>query len=482
VQDIVSIGDTLWISTSKGLSMSSDAGLSWENFYQKDPFSTEGIYAIGYDKYNGTVWVSTGHEIDIQGGPTPVGTGLHYTTDNGISWTSIPQPIDSSYDSSLVYGINNGVDLPKVRALPVTVPEQNVTYDIGFTPGTVWITSWASGLRKSTDMGKSWERILLPPDYLNSLKPTDTVKFSLQVQSGKFGPEHYNNLLLFSVISTNDSTIYAGSAGGINKSTDNGISWQKFNHQNQDNPIGGNWVVGFKFNQLTNTLWAVTWPADDPNEYYSISSTNDGGNTWNTFLKGEKVYNFGIKGKDVIAPSDDGPFRSSDGGNSWILPNSIYDKESGISFSLKSFYAAASNANHIWLGSSQGLSEITETGNQMWMGDWKLFVASRPLASETQAYVFPNPFSPNIDQNLIFKYSTGGRAASVTIRIYDFGMNYVRTIIQNAQRNLNGTTDVEPVFWNGKDDGGNIVPNGVYFYSIVLNNDKKMYGKILVVK
>ena len=49
----------------------------------------------------------------------------------------------------------------------------------------------------------------------------------------------------------------------------------------------------------------------------------------------------------------------------------------------------------------------------------------------------------------------------MTIRIYDFGMNYVRTIIQNAPRNFNIDSGIEPVTWNGKDDGGNIVPNGI---------------------
>ena len=479
VQDIVTVGDTIWIVTAKGLNMSTDNGNSWKSFYDTETFGTEGVYTIGYDKYDKTFWASTGHNIDFQGEPLPKGTGLHYTTDNGNTWTSIPQPVDSIYDSLLVYGINNGVDLPEVHALPITPTEQNVTYDIAFTPGTIWITSWSSGLRRSTDMGKTWQRVLLPPDYLNSLKPTDTVKFSLIPQRGKEG---YLNYLAFSVVSVNDSTIYAGTVDGINKSNDSGISWQKFNNENQNGKISGNWVKALGFNSLTNSLWAATWRSEGNSEFNGISFTKDGGNTWNVFLKGENVWNFGFKGKDVIAATDDGPFRSSNEGESWILPDSIYDKNTGVSFSLNSFYAAASNGNMVWLGSDQGLAKIAESSDQMWVGNWKLFVASRAVSSGIKAYVYPNPFSPNVDEKLIFKYSTDGKEASVTIRIYDFGMNYVRTIIQNAPRNFNIDSGIEPVTWNGKDDGGNIVPNGVYFYCIDLNNGKKLYGKILVIK
>jgi hypothetical protein len=479
VEDIVALGDTIWIVTARGLNMSTDNGNSWKSFYESETFGTEGVYTIGYDKYNKTFWASTGHTIDFQGSPIPKGTGLHYTTDNGNKWTSIPQPVDSTYDSLFVYGINNGVDLPEVHALPIVVTEQNVTYDIAFTRGAVWITSWSSGLRKSTDMGKTWQRVLLPPDYLNSIKPTDTVKFSLTPQRGDEG---YLNYLAFSVSAVDDSTIFAGTVDGINRSTDNGISWQKFNNKNQNGNISGNWVKALNYNGSTNTLWAATWRAEDNSEFNGVSFTSDGGNTWNVSLKDQNIWNFGFKGKDVIAAGDNGPFRSSNEGRSWILPTSIYDKNTGVSFSVNSFYAAASSGNSVWLGSSQGLAKITETGSQMWIGDWKLFVASQAVSGGTQAYVYPNPFSPQIDEKLIFKYSTNGKETPVTIRIYDFGMNYVRTLIQNAPRNFNTDSGIEPVTWNGKDDGGNMVPNGVYFYSIDLNNGSKYFGKILVVK
>ena len=79
-----------------------------------------------------------------------------------------------------MYGIN------RLRALPVTVAEQNLTYDFAFTPGAVWITSWAGGLRRSTDMGQTWQRMVLPPDDMDSINPDDTLDFCYAASAGNY--------------------------------------------------------------------------------------------------------------------------------------------------------------------------------------------------------------------------------------------------------------------------------------------------------
>ena len=60
---------------------------------------------------------------------------------------------------------------------------------------------------------------------------------------------------------------YVGSAGGINKSTDNGISWKKFTHKNQTFPISGNFVVALSYNKYDNTIWGATWSHRYNNEF-----------------------------------------------------------------------------------------------------------------------------------------------------------------------------------------------------------------------
>ncbi len=466
ISDMITIGDTIWVGTGNGLSVSYDNGENWKNFYATAVFGDHSISAMCY--YKGTMWVATATTTTDNGQSYPQGTGLKYTTDAGNTWNSIPQPTDSQSDTIITYGIN------ELNAVPVTTTIQNLTYDIAVTNGTVWTASFAGGLRKSTDMGQTWQRVVLPPDYLNSIKPTDSLYFCVSPVPGNICSEGYLNYRVFSLANAGDSIIYVGTADGINKSTDDGQSWTKFNHQNQEYPISGNFVVALSYNNSNNSLWAATWRAEEASEYYAVSWTTDQGDTWQTTLNNQQTHNFGFKNNDVIAATDNGPFRTNFGSyNTWILPTSIVDNTTKIELTTKIFYSAGSSNNYVWIGSNDGLARINESSGNTWQGIWKVFFASQKLTSKSETHAFPNPFSPKLDR-LKIKYSTGGKTANVTIRIFDFGMNYVRTIIQNAQRgstyheidakgtDTNGVID----FWDGKDDSGKVVPNGVYFYRI----------------
>jgi len=473
ITDIITIGDTVWLGTSRGVSLSVDGGENWTNFYGQADFGTDNIASIGYN--NGVFWCSTARSFEVTGGGTlPGGTGLKYTSNYGASWTSISQPLDIQTDTLIQYGSIN-----QIRALPVTVAIQNLAYDIAFTPNTIWIATFAGGLRKSTDNGQTWKRVVLPPDNLNSIAPTDTLDFCLSPVAGKFCSTGNLNHRVFSVISTNDTTLYVGTAGGINKSTDGGVSWIKFNAQNQTEPISGNFITALGYNLLSNTIWASTWKAENLAEFYGVSSSSDGGQTWRTYLRDERPHNFGFKNNDIMIPTDNGVFRSSDNGFTWLLPNSIVDVKSKVSLKTNIFYAADSYQQKIWLGTADGLVRLNEIPGRVWEGEWKIFFASQQLLSSNETYCYPNPFSPR-QEELKIKYSTGGVDANVTIRIFDFGFNCLRTVIQNVLRNR----DLEgaPEFWDGRDDNGNYVPNGVYFYRVDIGENDGVYGKILVLQ
>jgi len=494
ISDVIAKGDTVWLGTGKGISLSTDGGSTWTNFYNIPAIGSMSISAIGF--YNGVFWAALGYTKQVAGGSYDTGGGLVYTTDMGKTWVNIPQPVDEDGDSTLVYGINNGIDAPKVRALAVTVEEQNITYDIDFMNGYIWIASWAGGIRKANieslmaNPNLKWDRVLLPSDKVNSISPTDTIKFALSVQSGKLISEAYNNHMGFSIKVINDNTIYVGTAGGINKSTDGGVSWVKFSHQNQDSPISGNFIVGLGYQQATGAIWGVTWRAEDNNEFNGLSTSTDGGETWQTYLADVKAHNVGFSGNAVIAASDDGAFRSDDNGSVWVLPSNITDSQTGLKLAQSIFYSADSYAsdNVLWLGSGDGLLKYTEGASRLWSGTWKLYMASSGSVSKSDTYAYPNPFSPKLDICKI-KYSTGGTSASVTIRIYDFSMNYVRTVVQDAERggvshaiDNNGENQSVIDYWDGKDDNGKVVPNGVYFYTVDTGSGDPAYGKILVIQ
>lgn len=480
IQDIIADDDLILLGSSRGLSISDDNGESWENFYQTEPFGNDGTTAIGYE--NGIIWATTGRSVEVDGGSVlPEGTGIKYSADNGLNWISIPQPTDDPADSLITYGINT------IRALPVTTTISNISYDISFTKNTIWIASFAGGLRKSSDMGETWERVVLPPDTLDSISPTDTLDFSLQPVAGAFGPESWLNHRVFSVLGVDDSTLYVGTAGGINKSTDNGVSWTKFSHKSQTNSISGNFVVSLGFNEADNSIWAATWKAEDLEEFWGVSHSSDGGENWEVTLPNERAHNFGFKyldGSDfhVIVPTDNGIFRSNNNGGTWAQPSAIKDSEKNTPIATNSFYAAAVkklNATdyHIWIGSNNGLTRLTETSG-FWEGEWKVYVASSEVKLG-ETYAFPNPFSPAQEfVKIAYKLS---QDAEVTIRIMNFSMELVRVLTQNASRPQRESEFIE--YWDGKDELGKIVTNGVYFYRIDSDAlSKPLFGKIMVMK
>lgn len=484
ILDIVVDGSNLWLGTSRGMSLTTDSGENWTNYFRSEVFEEESVTALGV--YDGVIYAATGHTTEQLGSDLPEGSGLKISSDGGVTWVQKPQPVDDPGDSSIVYGVNT------LRALPVTTTINNITYDIAFTPGTIWIVTFAGGLRKSTDMGDTWQRVVLPPDNLNFLDPDSTYNFSLQPVAGAFGNESYLNHRTFSVTAAGDSTIYVGTAGGINKGTllsDGNIYWQKFTRTNQSEPISGNFVTAMGYNENTNSVWAATWQAEGSTEYYGVSATFDGGDSWKVFLSGERAHNFGFVPKitsgyeytDIMAATDNGLFRSADLGVSWVTPQNIVDAVTGTTLKTNQYYSAAGTHHDgkrfVYLGSaSEGLIKLEESG-AMWNGNWYILTASESVNNESDSYAFPNPFSPN-QERVRIKYRNNS-SSSVTIRILDFGMNLVRTVIQNADR-ATGSEHID--YWDGRDEGGSIVSNGVYFYRIDIGDESPVYGKIMVIR
>ena len=281
-----------------------------------------------------------------------------------------------------------------------------------------------------------------------------------------------------------------GTSGGINKSTDNGISWQKFNHQNQEKSISGNFVVALAHDKSDNSVWAATWKANDLSEFWGVSYSFDGGNKWTVTLPSEKAHNFGFKyfgnnpnytGSQVFTATDNGIFRSANLGQTWIQPTSIRDSKTNVPIATNKFYASTSNvlddgSQFIWVGSNNGLARLLETSDSdFWEGEWKVYLASSESKLD-ETYAFPNPFSPALEQ-LKIKY-TLSVDSEVTIRIMDFGMNLVKVLTQNAVRGEGERFE----FWDGTDEMGNTVTNGVYFYRIDSDSAEPLFGKIMVLK
>jgi hypothetical protein len=112
-------------------------------------------------------------------------------------------------------------------------------------------------------------------------------------------------------------------------------------------------------------------------------------------------------------------------------------------------------------------------GRSDWSQEWSFSTGFDP-ASERICY--PNPFNPLTDlAKFRFKVEKSG---NVSIRIYDIANTLVKEIIGNRQYDAG----IWEIPWDGKNDRGDIVANGVYFYVVESGSGERAVNKIAVLK
>jgi len=91
------------------------------------------------------------------------------------------------------------------------------------------------------------------------------------------------------------------------------------------------------------------------------------------------------------------------------------------------------------------------------------------------------PSTPNQRVNFAFRLT---KRDAVTIRVYDWNMDLVRTVISNAPREAapkGRTSNIETEdFWDGTNEVGRVVAPGVYYYEISSDKGGRAFGKIVV--
>lgn len=445
INGILILDNDVWVAAGLSLSRTSDNGHTWTDFTRDDGLGRGNVIAIA--GRNDTIWTATAFDSTTVLGTLDVGGGLSYSTDGGLSWHWIPQPVDSA-------------DVTEYR--PITTEVLNVTWDIALADSAVWIASWGGGLRRSMNMGESWEVVT--------------------VDGLPFNADAHLAHLAFAVV-FDGTALWVGTAGGVHKSTDGGETWTTFSHQNQPEGISGNFVVaiGRQITDEKNVVWARTAEASDASEYRGISKSEDGGLTWTVPLEGVLGWNFAFDAEIVYVAADEGLYKSLDYGDTWAVFPQIVDSETGERVYAREVYSVAVGGDGgLWVGTGDGLALTLDDGLT-----WKIFRAFQETGTDgvPETYAYPNPFSPlrhNVaggDGHVRFQYRTHG-PASVNVRVYDFGMNLVRTVVAEKERPVAG--DYAEV-WDGRNDVGDMVANGVYFYNIRFSNGAPLWGKVMVV-
>jgi hypothetical protein len=439
----------LFAGSGYGLNRTTDGGSTWKAFTSRDFGGKNGVTAIDFMD-DSTLWISTAFDTTIGDmGSLDAGGGLSYTTDLGRTWVYIPQPVDR---------------IDETEYSPTTTIVQNVTFDIALLDSTAWIASWGGGLRRSSNMGQTWEVVTTDGKPFDANAGTNT---------------GWRNHVAFSVM-TENGNVWVGTADGISKSEDGGETWRRFTHQNQPLSISGNFVVALAYQPYTNTIWAATIEADtDTSEFRAISKSENGGESWETMLDGTFTHNFAFDDSMVYVATDLGMYVSNDGGENWYILPEIRDHISGEEINgIEYFSAAVSNEgvlNRLWAGNESGLGSTIDNGNT-----WRVHRSFKSTQGEDSpnAYAYPSPFSPSRHGFVRFQYDIT-RAGEIIVDIYDFSIDHVATIRDYESYPTDGTND-RSARWNGNNNAGMAVATGVYFFRINVEG-KITWGKLVVI-
>ena len=442
---VVQNDSTIWAATGYGLSKAvvhSDGSIEWKSFSEKDYFGKGGVSAMAL-KGDSALWIATAFDTVANGSELPAGSGLSYTKDGGRTWNHVPQPVDSRYEENYS---------------PTTTVVQNLTYDIAFTGGRVWIASFGGGLRYSDDNGAHWQ-----------VATTDGLPFS--------SAAHLNHRA-FSLLSVGDSVLWVGTAEGISKSEDNGSTWERYKFSSTDtNTISGNFVVALAWQESQHTVWAATVQAQDTAEYRAVSRSSDGGQTWERLLGDENLFahNLAFNGNTVLVPSDLGLYLSEDNGATWDIITKLADTASMNEILQDEYYSAAvmkrAQGDLIWLGSSDGLA-FQDVTNGIHSNNWHIIrsFVSTALRPKPKVYAYPSPFSPSRHRYIRFELGEGN-IADEPIKIYDFAMDPVAIVPADG--------GLKPK-WDGARFSGGTVASGVYFFRAKVNG-QVTWGKIVII-
>lgn len=499
IGDIEWSGRHLWVATESGLARldpSQASGLlesDWVTFTQANGLGRGSVSAL--DAVGDTVWAATLFDTTVaEFGTFQVGDGLNVSLDAGATWRHIP--------NDAIFDLTN----PDFDEGPST-PVQNPCYGLSIDGDTIWAAFFSGSTVRSRDGGRTWERAL--PDGADErvFAQTDNGADSLQVMADSLsqiggdaaaiarllaGADSLRSQNLrhntFDVLAYDD-TVWVGTGSGLTRSFDGGQTWKisrvrlAADGSLLPGHIAGNWVIAIERQPLPDgrsAIWAGTGTSGE-GEVNAMAFSLDDGETW-TPTGSSSAWGFTFTPERIWAGTDNG-LLASDDGLTWeeitVADNSSREELRGAFVGLQYI------DDILWAGAENGLGRSADRGET-----WHIIkspvkplsldsgqtIGETGLADSVRTYAAPTPFAPNQGElaRLFFSLSSD---AKVSIRIYDFASRLVRILIEDepfAGQMNHGEN------WDGTDEDGQPVANGVYFYRIELDSGQQAFGKVVV--
>ena len=464
-----------------------------------DPQTTVNPRVFALDARGDTVWVGLGFSDTVIDAEEPPQTSAGYavSVDGGRTFIYRGDATDEFTDTTVVYGRS------VLPAVPTLFPQNAQPIDVAIAAGdTVYAATVLGGLRRTTNGGRTWTRIVLPPDSLTRLDPRRTYDFpyepgGLQRADSTF-PSAALNFVPTSVLYDEAGTLWVGTLSGLNRAVrvpgEADPLWVRYLDSPFANADGT--AVGPLSNQVTaiearpnadgrDDVWIASVPSGVPGQTEEEEAgvvvwrgdDADGFARFEPVLVGVTVLDLAFDDAQAYAASPDGLYVSGDDGASWRLVTT-FPAADGRLLPLRAgarVSSVATAATGLYVGTVDGLLRSSDGGQT-----WELLRASPEPGATTgrntpdvAVYAYPNPFTPRRDTEARVRLTLDA-PGTITVRVFDTAMNLVRTV--EAPGRPAGANEVS---WDGLTDSGLRVSNGAYVY-VVDAGGRQRSGRLLV--
>lgn len=230
----------------------------------------------------------------------------------------------------------------------------------------------------------------------------------------------------------NDTGIFAGTAGGVFLSTDNGVNWAPLNNGLTQLEVRALTVKG-------SDLFAGTWGG-------GVFRSSNNGSSWtpaNAGLTNMVVLSFAVSGEKIFAGTwRNGVFLSTDNGDNWSTVNTgLTDSPSDFFESITSLAVLDSN-----LYAGTGGAGVWQRPLSEMITSVESFIGESPLTFSLQQN-YPNPFNYQLP-----------KTTHINISIYNVKGQLVRTLIDGNQE-----PGYHAVKWDSRNNYGDLLGTSIYF-------------------